>query len=204
LDLEPIHPASTTRDCLRWLFNWFGEEPRRFGDLIDPRSIGEVVRKPEFDFYMNSGAPTMDLLDRMQRWIVEWMSGATLQDLEDSFGLGPARGGRCKRARLFIRGMVRELSYAAGLIAQVERQRLGPQSSLTPLPLSLGTLSACIKEGFDHPEKLAVRYALGNRASRVACHATHAAIRASIETGGAEEAFAVTLRRVREALQIAG
>jgi len=88
------------------------------------------------------------------------------------------------------------------LVAQVHRARIEVLREEVLMPTTLATLGACIREGFDNPEKLAVFYIEGSASSRVHCHEVHHRLSPYLMPGSNLEKFAGTRERVREALYI--
>jgi hypothetical protein len=72
------------------------------------------------------------------------------------------------------------------------------------MSLEIATLAPCIKEGFDSPEKLAIRYISGEKHSRVFIHELHSALSSIIPPGDEFEGFASTMRRVRQTMTVLG
>jgi hypothetical protein len=64
---------------------------------------------------------------------------------------------------------VGDFAYAVGVVAQVARAR--EQTTRSPAPsVALANASTCVRQGFDHPAKLALRYLSKTTISRVRTH----------------------------------
>jgi hypothetical protein len=94
------------------------------------------------------------------------MAGDTLADMERTFGTQERLIGKCEAAREFVLRIVPELAYIFGLPEQVFRALAVENGEQIDLPLGLGTLGPCVREGLDKIEKLALRQYRKGRVSR--------------------------------------
>lgn len=140
---------------------------------------------------------------RLMTLLDSWMTGGTLKDIEVLFGTKPNRLGKCESAREFVLRLLPELAYIYSLPAQIVRALREQKADETEVPVSLTILGACVKEGFDHVDKYALRqYRHGNVARR-AVHREYAAIEPFLGETGSDEQFADVMRRVEGAVMLA-
>jgi hypothetical protein len=105
-------------------------------------------------------------------------------------------------AREFVVRIVPELAYVFSLPAQVLRKLRAARGEPEQIPLGLDVLGSCVKEGFDRPEKLALRYRKG-LSSRRAAHREFSALEMFLAPPEPNEDFTAVKRRVRTATEIA-
>ncbi len=140
----------------------------------------------------------------LRRLLVSWVTGGSLSEIEQLMGGRSRETLHCEGAREFVLRVVPELAYLFALPAQIDRA-MALEASIRPRKsLSLEVLAACVKEGFDFAEKLALHQIDGRRQSRVATHKTFAAYRPLLEVAGGDRDFAAVLARVREAKRTLG
>jgi hypothetical protein len=125
--------------------------------------------------------------------------------MEHSFGTPVDRLGKCEAAREFVLRVVPELAYLFGLCSQVARAMAaeGMPEAVRYGSMTVDVLPACAREGFDLPEKLAVRVAKGRELSRVMVHREFAQIAHFIERAPDNEDFSMLLQRVRRGVDSA-
>lgn len=184
-----------------WYLECLNAVPQFLPNLIRPSTLEAVLGKKYKDL-------TAD--DERGRYILSyvtdplrlWMAGSTLAEIELAFGTKTAKLGKCKLARDFVLRVIPELAFVFGLLVQVLRaSRKGTEQEQTFPGLGLSTLSGCVRAGFDHPEKLALRQAIKTRASRIAVHRIYANLRTFIPPATGVEDFGATLERLNHALQ---
>jgi hypothetical protein len=162
----PIALDASVRDSVEWLMNWLTQSEARVQDLFTPESVGAGLNPQLVTLQEVRTAHVAEIKER----IFLWISGVPLTEIEVSLG-GTTASGKLKKARTFIKDVVTEVSYIGGLLAQVARGLQINENPDYPISVALGTLGACVKEGFDDPWKLAFRYEMGSYSSRVAAHA---------------------------------
>jgi superfamily II DNA/RNA helicase len=208
--------TATVVDWVDWLFRWFTADGSRFTDMISPPARRAAMTPDEQRSVEANGAWTEGLRSTRSR-LRMWMGGVPLIDLEDSLrtadgdSAGVSGGhnrGICKSARIFANRFVLDISYVSGLVTQIYRAQLEHGDAARPsddsdptMPISLAVLGACVREGVDSPEKLALYSDRDPYASRVGCHRQFASIAGLIEPGSLYESFADTHERVAEALR---
>jgi hypothetical protein len=139
---------------------------------------------------MGEGTPmTRSMLGPAYRRLVLWMTGATLWEIELDFAPAAKRRDVCKRARMFVANALGDLAFVAGGVAQIRRHQLKNASEPQNYPLALATISGCIRDGVDSPEKLHLRSRLGALSSRREVHRTFDAIAPYLQPGSAPEGF---------------
>jgi hypothetical protein len=105
-------------------------------------------------------------------------------------------------AREWALSLAPELAYFFGLVVQMyRRQQQVSSGQEPPLPLAFATHGRCVRDGFDDPDKLALRQVLGALYPRVAVHNRYSEIEGVIRRGGTYETMDDAARRVRRALR---
>jgi len=108
------------------------------------------------------------------------MAGTTLARIEQMITGKQNKPKTCDKARTFVRTTMLHLSYAAGVVTAVKREQLLRAGDTERLHPSLALFAACIREGFDAVEKLALRAVSEEWTSRVRCHLIYEEIKASL------------------------
>ena len=121
--------------------------------------------------------------------------------MEMEYGTRRDRLGKCKAAREFVLRIVPELAYFFGLASQVVRASADDRYVGSYLLLCVEALGPCIREGFDCPEKLALRWVRQRRLSRVAVHREFSELSGLLDVAAKAEDFAGLRRRVRNAVE---
>jgi hypothetical protein len=122
------------------------------------------------------GKPYKDLADdqtkgvyalaRIEPLLMSWIRGETLRDIEVVFGTDAAKTGKCDNARDFVLRIVPDIAYIASLPELIRRET----GDLLDASMSFSKLSACIRDGLDTVEKLALYVVRHMSGRRVACH----------------------------------
>jgi superfamily II DNA/RNA helicase len=201
LNGHPVADGATVLDWREAVFDWLEQRPDLIPLLLRREGLeglfGTNYRRLERD--EDRGRHALPGLRRLCR---EWMSGNTLAAMERSFGTPVKRLAKCEAAREFVLRVVPELAYLYGLCSQVARALAaegGPQTG-SYNSISVEVLASCVREGFDQPEKLALRIAKGHGLSRVMVHREFAQIAYVIERPAESENFGALLRRVKRAV----
>lgn len=199
LQTDAPQAEASTLEWVRWFFKWLGSEPEHTNEVLNPLLLYEESLSPaEQQLREVDDIDHRAVCELVVERLILWMTGATLRDLELLLNPSPKPIIACNRARQFASYVVREVSYAAGLVTQVRRLQLGPSSG--GMPVTLATLAACIREGAESAEHLALKYMIGPYASRQACRRAHSRLIAHLPPGKVEEPFGRTRRRVEEAV----
>lgn len=152
---------ASTQDWINWVMD------QAAADLaVAQRAFGHMGSLDLFG--VTDAAITLDSVEAIREHLQNWMLGSPLADIERAFGTTETQLRKCVKARKLIRDCVPHVSYLAGIVAMVYKNRL---STGDILPLPLATLGSCVRDGFDRPEKLAVQHVLRAVAGRVQCHA---------------------------------
>lgn len=201
----PIEADASTLSCVDWLFDWLGECENVTEDLLELYQLksgltkGEVAR---LDVNPDSGGVLMsrNARDRVKLW----MSGADLITIDKALGEDPAKSEAPQHARKFVKDFVWAVSYIGGAVSRMARSQIEQGVEDSAVSVGLGTLGACIREGMDSPEKLAIRHLSRGEYWRKQCHRIHAYVAAHIPAGAADEVFSTTVERVQVGMLGAG
>jgi len=168
--------------------------------------IPELIRQESLEGFFGSPYKKLDsseakglyAVGAFENLLPAWMAGATLAAIEQAAGTAPSRLGKCETAREFVLRIVPELAYLCGILPQLY-MTLFP---MEPVPVSLTTLGAAVREGVDRPEKVALRQIRSRRLSRIAVHREYQGLAGYLSSAGPIDAFADMLARVRSAVDI--
>jgi hypothetical protein len=183
-----------------WLLGWLKTFPHFVPHLIRPSTLDAVMEK-QYSELTNDADRGMHILEYAIDPLKKWMAGSTLAELELSFGTSYTKLGKCNQARNFVLRLVPELAFIFGLPLQIVRTIMKATAQEQKLPgLGISTLSACVRGGFDTPEKLALRQALNGRSSRILVHKRYQIVQASILPANKAEDFSMAVQRVKSAV----
>jgi len=185
----PITANATVLDVMVWVFRLIGSDEELLSELTDLRRVQTAFDAGD-RVAMDERTPiTKPMLRPAFRRLWLWMSGETLWDIEVDFTPDARRVDGCKQARMFVANALGDLAFIAGGVAQISRRHL--EEGVDPLnhPLALATISGCIRDGVDSPEKLHLRSRLGALTSRREVHRVFAAIAPRLEPGTPSEGF---------------
>jgi hypothetical protein len=170
-----------------WLAEWLQRRPDRIMAWLSQESLNVLGFKTTSE----------EFVDKVLKIAREWMAGATLVRIEQLIAGNDENPKTCDKARLFARTTMLHLSYIAGVVTAVKREQLLRAGNKERLHPSFSLLAACIREGFDTVEKLAIRAVSEEWTSRVRCHAIFEEIRALLPPGP------LSFRNSREAVRTA-
>jgi superfamily II DNA/RNA helicase len=188
----------TTTGWREWMLAWLRANAEDVPQLIRQESLEGIFGSPykKLDTDLAKG---MYAVGKFEQLLPAWMAGANLAALEQVAGTAPNRLGKCEIAREFVLRIVPELAYLYGILPQL-------YLTLFPLepvvPIALATLGAAVREGFDQPEKIALREARSRRLNRIAVHREYQNIAAHVTAAGPAEAFSDLLNRVKSAVDL--
>jgi hypothetical protein len=176
---------------LLWFCRWLEKSPDR----------QEVIRRHHQKDESNA-SKQLDLFgDSLFEITWAWMDGEPLSAIAMRLGAKPDKLGKCSQAREFVMRRIPEIAYAIGLVAMVRREQIDRGIVTGGMPLSLATISMCVRAGQRSPEELAVRLELKEPSfarlvvrkiwSLCQPHATHQM---------PDESFPKTRRRITEAM----
>jgi hypothetical protein len=197
--IEALHRAllaqqnsfpADTESWVRWFFTWLRSDARWLEEVFGHR-LTQKLREglAQADLFGGSLADAV--------W--GWMSGETLFLLNKRFVKKDANPGTCEPARKFVLKMIPDLAFAAGIMTRIRRAQIDEDGG--KMPLVLGTLALCIREGFDEPELAALKFNLpGVPKSRAAIRKIWTAIAPFVPARNPDESFGTTKKRVSRAL----
>jgi superfamily II DNA/RNA helicase len=182
-----------------WLFAWLTRNPEK---------VAHVIRSESLEAIWGSGHKALStdadrgrlVLPMLGRLLKIWLQGGPLSQMEAALGITPTRIGKCKKARQFVLRVIPDLGYFFGLPFQVLLARAGDAAEETMPGLGLSTLGACVREGFDRSEKLALRQIMKGSVSRVAIHKEFAKIEPYLQQAAPFEDLAMAVDRVKAAM----
>jgi len=181
----------TTLEWTKWFFDWLGEKKERIEAVAGHRLNEKLREKMQEGELFGTG---------LSRFVDAWMTGESLLKL-NALILGKATK-KAGDARTFATKIVPELAFAAGLAAQIRRHQIDESQSVEEVPVTLGTLALCVKEGVPFPELAALRLAVNAREipmSRMGLGILWTEIQGYLEAPRADEFFGVMRTRVANA-----
>ncbi|MCE5200766.1 DEAD/DEAH box helicase [bacterium] len=194
-------PMWTVSDWLIWFCEWLQKHPDWLFGILRPQTISGAFSK--LVKLKNSKEPEKATVDEKAALVQalfsvarSWISGATIKQLETGLN---SKTRYAERGRKFALRVVPELSYAVGLVTLLHRRCIESNSTDEQMPLTLGVLAACIKEGFDLPEKLALYAAVGGM-TRVECHRLYSMLGEHLPVADTFETLSSLKSRMREPL----
>jgi superfamily II DNA/RNA helicase len=197
--IAPDAPVVAWRD---WLVEWLSAAPQRVPQLIRRESLeslfGKTYRNLPDDHQRGQMA-----VSQVFGLLNKWMAGAPLLELEQTFGTRLNQVGKCESAREFVVRIVPELAYIFSVPAQVLRALRAARGEAPNVPVGLQILGACVKEGFDRAEKLALRRVRAGAGSRRAIHREFEGLEKYFRAPAPDEDFSSVIRRVGLVVDIA-
>ena len=193
-------PLGSVLTWLNWGFEWLQEEPQRLGVIIRPLTIESVFGAP-YSTYVHDAAVAAELLQRIRKIVPLWIEGVPLNEIQTM--LPTKTSIKCNNAREWGARLMPELAYFFGVsVRTFERYRFHATGQEPTLPFEFAKHAQCLREGFDHPDKLALRYVLGGLVPRVVIHHRHASLQDFLEHGSEYDSFHDAVNRVRRALRL--
>jgi hypothetical protein len=177
---------------------WLRENPADLPALIRRESLEGMFGTP-YKQLADDHARGLHVIEAFEQLLPLWMQGATLATLEQSLGTPLTRLGRCEKAREFALRIVPELAYVYSLLPQLYATQFMFEMEA---PVALTTIGAAVREGFDSPEKVALRQIRAGRLNRVAVHRQYLQIAPYLAPAQPAESFPDVLDRVREAANL--
>ena len=196
---RPVAAGASVIDWRDAMFDWLEERPELVPTLVRRDSL-EGLLGVRFRQLQDDAARGRFALPVLRRLSQEWMAGSTLARIETEFGTPAERLGTCEAARKFALRIVPELAYLFGLPGQVIRASATDTDLPTHWSLSVETLGTCVREGYDRPEKLALRSIREGRLSRVAIHRDFARLNGFLDAPPEFEDFPGLRRRMQRAV----
>lgn len=196
--LEETEEPNTLDAWLTWIIKWAAKSGM-LPQLFRMRRLTEGLGKPAaYPDEVDGVSPLALQLIRIAR---AWLRGEPLTEL-DMIASGKDKASRrAILGRKFALRSAVELSYGVGAVARFYRS-LVAEGLKSAMPLDLGVLGGCVRDGLDSPEKLALHYLRRRRvgATRRATHDRFEEIEPYLDPRGVREEFTQTMGRVRRAL----
>lgn len=148
-----------------WLFNWLEKNPEEFIAMVRPEGL-EILFGKDYRGIVGAKERGDYALARLKPMVHAWMKGEPFSKMEMVFNPDIKKLNKCENSRDFALRIVPDLSYIASLPELVRRASPVVKESW----LELERLSACVRDGFDTLEKLALYQIRRMNGSRVACH----------------------------------
>jgi len=192
-------PLGDVNKWVGWGLSWLEENPAALADVLRPVTVKSVFGDA-FKEYAESTDCALALLAQIRAVIPLWIEGAPLNQLDRLLtGKEPKK---CDAARDWALGFAPELAYFFGAVTQTYRRMYEVEFGASPdLPLAFSVHGRCMREGFDHPVKLALHQAMGAVVPRVGVHRKWADIEDYFEGVGDYDKWPDVVERVRKALR---
>ena len=191
-------PVGSVVKWLGWGLDWLAEGPDRLAKIARPSTVVSVLGTAFAGFDTDTKKAAL-VLAKIREIIPLWIGGEPLNAIQAL--LSSKKPGKCDAAREWGLRLVPDLAYFFGLTIQVfQKQRLATTGLEPALPLEFAKLGRCFREGFDHPDKLALRQVVGGIMPRVAVHDRYAELEEYLPPGTQYESFPDAVRRIRRAI----
>ena len=168
-------------------------------DVLRPLTVQGVFGKRYEGFETDLGKAGA-LLAKIREAMPLWIGGSPLNEIDQVLtGKEPKK---CDAARDWSLRLAPEMAYFFGIVTQTYR-RMHEVASGTQvaLPLAFATHGRCVREGFDHPDKLALHQAMGAVVPRVVAHQHFQEIEEVLDGGPVSDKLADAVIRVRKAVR---
>jgi superfamily II DNA/RNA helicase len=191
--------SMSTAGWIQWGLDWLAGHPTAFAEVVRAETIIGVFGKA-LEGFQTDARMTQAILDKIREALPLWIGGTPLIGIESV--LTKKHSKKCDAGREWSIRLAPELAYFFGLIPQVYRRLKEAKGGLSAIlasavPLSFVTLGRCVREGFDHPDKVALHQLLGATVPRVVIHQDFALISHTMAGGRNYEAFPDAVKRVR-------
>jgi hypothetical protein len=198
-DLRALHsePIGSVDTWVNWGLDWLAANLTAVGDVLRPLTIQGVFGKRYEGFeadQIKAGA----LLGQLRDTLPSWIGGSPLNEIDRVLtGKEPKK---CDAARDWSLRLAPEMAYFFGIVVQTYRRMSEVAGTLqVPLPLAFAMHGRCVREGFDHPDKLALHEVLGAVVPRVAVHRRFREIEDLLKAGPDHEKWGDCVNRVQKA-----
>jgi len=187
--LQGMDETLDSRQLAAWILAWLFEDLERARPVFSDRLLQRYGAELIGDLF---GPKILEAT-------FCWMDGGNLKQIQ------ALRTGRKEQhllsARKFVLQAIPELSFAIGLFAQT--YRAGIDSGLfTRMPIALGMISQCLREGLPTAEILALRYLLKkDEIARAKVLSEWGKVVAHLQPGDPHEDFRASMQRVAIALR---
>jgi hypothetical protein len=188
-------PVGSVSKWIDWGLDWLQEDPARLGMIVRPSTAVSALGKSVEGFDTDPDKALL-ALNKIREIMPIWIGGEPLNRLETL--ITGKKAGKCDYAREWALHLVPELAYFFGLTVQIfHKHQLAEKKSEPSLPLAFAKHGRCVREGFDHPDKLALRQIMGGMAPRVVIHHRYSELEEFSDLGTDYESLAEAVRRVR-------
>ncbi|WP_031498135.1 DEAD/DEAH box helicase [Bryobacter aggregatus] len=191
---EPLRSVSHWID---WGRDWLVENPEVLGEILRPLTVtgvfGSALENLQADPSKASAA-----LVTIGEVLPMWIGGSPLKDIDQLLTNNkPTK--KCRVGREWALRLAPELAYFFGIVTQTCRKMREVEYGTFDLPLAFTVHGRCVREGFDHPDKLALHHVMGAVVPRVVVHQRFKEIEEFLEPGPDSEKFPEAVSRVRRA-----
>lgn len=200
--MESSAPAdnASVRTWISFMFEWMQSDCDVMTQLLRPQSLENFFGRP-YRSLTSDEARCRWSVPRLKALLELWIEGRTLADIERAVLTPTSSMGNCVNAREFVLRMVPELAYAftlPELIAEAEKRFEGDDGMS---PAARATLGACVREGFDSPDKLALQLETPGKAPRRRIHRSWSDLEWLVGSTEAVETWPAVRAKIRLALQ---
>jgi hypothetical protein len=200
LEQNPFAGLMDVDGWFAWVRSWLSSKPDLLPSLVRRETMESFFGK-NYRILRDDGERGEYAVPKIFELLKLWLAGSPLVDIERLYGTQESKFGHCDKAREFALRVVPDMAYVFGLPAQVVRfleEAQGLESAVSP---STSMLSACIRNGFDRVEKLALSQLMEGVSSRVDVHELWAQVSPGIAAPRGVETYGAVIGRVRVALQ---
>lgn len=192
-------PLGDVNKWVGWGLSWLEENPTALAEVFRPVTIKSVFGDSYKEYAINTDC-ALALLAEIRQAIPLWIEGEPLNQLDRLLtGEEPKK---CETARDWALRLAPELAYFFGAVTQTYRRMYEVEFGASPdLPLAFSVHGRCVREGFDHPVKLALHQAMGAVVPRVAVHRKWTDIEEHFDGVGDYEKWPDVVERVKKALR---
>lgn len=145
--LNETAPPEELEPLVAWFFSWLAANRPLLADALGYR-LARFLQKGDGQL------PLFDALSADATWA--WMTGKNLREVGEALAQGRV-GKRAKEGREFALWAIPEISFAMGVVAQVQRRRIEEELTDSRMTAALATAGLCIREGCPSPEVAALR-----------------------------------------------
>jgi hypothetical protein len=195
-------PLGTVSHWIDWGLHWLEEDPARLSMVVRPSSVESVFGAAVKDFETDLSKAAVAIA-KIREVTPLWIAGKPLSDIEQV--ISSKNAGKCDSAREWALRFVPELASLFYLVIQIFLKKREAADGVEPdIPLEFAKHGRCFREGFDNPEKLALRQLESSLTPRVVIHQRYDQLEPFLQSGPSYESFDDAKRRVREARRKAG
>ncbi|MCW0389921.1 DEAD/DEAH box helicase [Xanthomonas sacchari] len=198
LDQAAPNDGAPMQVWLDFVFEWLQNQPSLVFQLLRPESLSNFFGQ-KYRLLVDDEARCNWCLPKLKGLLSIWIRGLPLVEIEREFGTQKSKIGCCENAREFVLRIVPELAYIFAmpdLVLQAKAHAAGVDSEQSAVISKLG---ACVREGFDRVEKLALQVVLSGQAPRRKVHRVWSEMEWLILSPLGIEKWGETIIRVRSA-----